>query len=400
MSLQDSTAATGSSAPRWEVADVFRLYGETYRLEHRLPDSHLRVMHDVEVCRTEELGGHEECCLACGYQGFAFNSCRNRHCPKCQSLAKAKWLEARSRELLPVPYFHSVFTLPHELNPIMSRNKRRLINLLFQAASRTLLEFGRNKLGGQLGFTMVLHTWDQTLGAHYHVHCLIAAGALSPERDRWTRVDPRFLFPVKALSKVFRAKFLDGLRKTHEQDELSLDGLDRPAQFHRILEQLSKKPWIVYCKSPGGPQQVLDYLGRYTQRVAISNHRIIGIDRGKVTFTYRNRRCGNRAEVMTLQAREFIRRFLLHVLPKGCMRIRHYGFVASRCKRDALPACRRLLGQQPEPLPSPEKSTAEWIVQITGRDITRCPKGGSIDFLRKPLQPSSGRNPPVQLDSS
>ena len=272
-----SPHAPGAPRPRWEVADVFRKYGEAYRHAQRLPLSHLEVMHAIEVCRTESLGGHVERCDACGFERHAYNSCRNRHCPKCQALAKAAWLEARKADLLDVGYFHVVFTLPHALNPIALRNKKTVYDLLFRAAADTLQTFAaapRNGLGGKIGFTAVLHTWDQQLRDHVHLHCLVPAGALAPDRSRWIHARNGFLFPVKALSKVFRGKFIASLRQAHRGARLRFPGktasLAAPAAFGQLLNARWKKPWVVYAKPPfGGPETVLDYLGRYTHRVAI-----------------------------------------------------------------------------------------------------------------------------------
>ena len=279
--------------PRWEVADVMRLHGEAYCRAHPPPLSHLKIMRAISVCRTPALGGHLGRCGSCGFERNAYNSCRNRHCPKCQALVKARWLEARTAELLPVGYFHVVFTLPHELNPIILCNKAVVLKILFNAVSRTLLQFGRdprNGLGGKLGFLAVLHTWDQKLSDHFHLHCLIPAGALSPDGPPWLHAPKNFLFPVKARSRVFRGKFVDLLKKAFAQRRLIFPGrtesLGTPEGFDILLAQLYGKNWIVYCKAPfGGPQKVFDYLGRYTHRVAISNHRIKAIKDGTVTVS-------------------------------------------------------------------------------------------------------------------
>ena len=366
---------------QWEVADIFREYGEAYRLKHGLPLSHLKIMHDIEVCRTAYLGGHIEQCDSCGFERNAYNSCRNRHCPKCQTLTKARWLEARRAELLPVTYFHNVFTLPHELNPIILYNKRVIFDIFFKAVSETLLQFGKNPengLGGKIGFTAVLHTWDQTLLDHFHLHCVIAGGALDFDHSRWIEGREDFLFPVEALSKVFRGKFMHHLQKAFDKGELCFEGkpehLGTPRGFSQLRDQLYAKAWVVYSKKPfGGPEQVLDYLGRYTHRVAISNHRIINVEMGKVSFTYRDRKDDGQIKTMTLDADEFIRRFLLHVLPDDFMRIRHFGFLANRWKKRNLSRCRKLLGLSPQ-IPKPDKKTSrELMLEFTGIDVTRCP---------------------------
>src|SRR4029453_15155128 len=311
-----------------ELADIFRAYGESYRRDHPLPVSHLKVMQAVERCRTAALGGHLEQCDSCGYERPAYNSCRNRHCPKCQSLAQVRWLNKQKSELLPVGYFHLVFTLPHELNALILTNKKILLSDLFKAVGETLVDFGRTRLGGQIGLITVLHTWDQTLLDHFHLHCLVPAGALSFDRNRWVSARKDFLFPFKALSLVFRAKFLDSLKKSFDQNKLLLLGhiahLAEAQSFNVLLKGLRKKPWVVYAKKPfGSAAQVLDYLGRYTHRVALSNDRIVSSSNGEVTFAYRDRKNQDRRKLMTLDAQEFIRRFLLHVIPIGFMRVRH-----------------------------------------------------------------------------
>jgi hypothetical protein len=359
-----------------ELADIFRAYGESYRRHHPLPVSHLKVMQAVERCRTAALGGHLQQCDACGFKRPAYNSCRNRHCPKCQSLAKVKWLDKQKSELLPTGYFHLVFTLPHELNPLILVNKKPLINILFQSVSQTLAQFAQSRLGGTLGITVVLHTWDQTLLDHFHLHCLVPAGALSFDRNRWVSARQDFLFPVKALSLVFRAKFLDSLKKSFDQNRLLFTGqiasLADGEAFDGLLKRLRKKPWVVYAKKPfGSPGHVLDYLGRYTHRVALSNNRICSVHNGEVTFAYRDRKNQDRRKLMKLGAEEFIRRFLLHVIPKGFMRVRHYGFLANHSK-DCLSKCRQLMGLSP-PTQPPQRSTEELMLALTGIDIHRCP---------------------------
>ncbi len=318
-------------------------------------------------------------CDTCGFEHPAYNSCRNRHCPKCQSLAKARWLLKQNSELLPVGYFHLVFTLPHDLNPLILANKRVLLTFLFKAVSETLLDFGRTHLRGQLGFITVLHTWDQTLNDHFHLHCLIPAGALSFDQSRWVSVRKNFLFSVKALSQVFRGKFLDLLRRAYDQGTLNFRGsstaLARSEQWTQQIKALRNKNWVVYAKKPfSSPEKVLDYLGRYTHRVALSNDRILSVQNGQVTFSFRDRRDKDRLKSMTLDALEFIRRFLLHVLPEGFMRIRHFGFLANRTKKQALSRCRELLGLNPALPEIPNKSTQDLMRELTGADLSRCPR--------------------------
>jgi predicted Zn-ribbon and HTH transcriptional regulator len=359
--------AAGQNKGRPELADIFRHYGERYRKTHCLPAAHRKVMRAVEVCRTAELGGHLKQCDTCGFEHPSYNSCRNRHCPKCQSLAKAQWLQEQSAELLPVGYFHLVFTLPHLLNGVILAHKKILLSLLFKAVSETLLEFGRTRFGGTVGIIAVLHTWDQTLNDHFHLHCLIPSGALSLDQSRWIAARPNFLFPVKALSVVFRGKFLDLLTQAREKGRI-----ETPSER---LKALRKKNWIVYAKKPfGSPRTVLDYLGRYTHRVALSNERILSVQNGQVTFTYRDRKDKDRLKSMTLDAQEFIHRFLLHVLPDGFMRIRHFGFLANRAKKHALPQCRKLLGLSSALPKLAKKSAQDLLLELTGIDLSRCPR--------------------------
>src|SRR2546425_8372571 len=356
--------AAGEARP--ELADIFRSHGESYRRTHFLPASQRKVMRAVSVCRTQELGGHLKQCDTCGFEHPSYNSCRNRHCPKCQSLAKAKWLEKQTSELLPVGYFHLVFTLPHEFNRLILANKKIGLSLLFKAVSETLLEFGQTRLKGTLGIIAVLHTWDQTLKDHFHLHCLIPAGALSFDHGRWIAARKNFLFPVTALSLVFRGKFLDLLKQAFDQGKIP------PA--NEKIKELRKKNWVVYAKKPfGSSQTVLDYLGRYTHRVALSNDRIVKVQNGQVTLSYRDRKDGDRKKTLTLDAQEFIRRFLLHVLPDGFIRIRHFGFLAIRSKKQSLSQCRKLLGANPASLQSPSESAKDLLLRITGIDLSRCP---------------------------
>lgn len=382
-----SVAAPGGAAangehPAIELADIFRQHGQNYRRSHRLRATQAKAMRAIEACRTPALGGHRQWCPSCGFERYHYHSCRNRHCPKCQSLAKAAWLEARRAELLPVSYFQNVFTLPHELNPLIlysESNQRQLLNLLFRAVAETLLDFGRNNLGGKLGFTIVLHTWDQLLKAHFHVHCLIPAGALARDGSRWISSGDKFLFYVPALSQVFRGKYLDGLEQLIEQQKLDLppqlQHLQTATDLDACLRRFcGKKAWVVYSKPPfSGPHKLLDYLARYVHRVAISNHRLISMDDRQVRFRYRDRRDGDRQKVASLPSEEFVRRFLQHVLPDGFMRIRHFGFLASRSKKQALLLCREHL-EVDEPAPPEPKTAAQWLLELTGEDVTRCPR--------------------------
>ncbi len=390
-SVTTQTAGTIESARlSCEVADIFCKYGEQYRSSNPLPLSHLKVMHAIKVCRTAYLGGHVERCDRCGFEKIAYNSCRNRHCPKCQALAKAEWLEKRRAELLPLDYFHLVFTLPHELNALVLCNKRVIFDLLFKVVSQTLEEFAadpKHGLGGRIGFTAILHTWDQKLLDHFHLHCLVAGGALSFDGERFIRAKNNYLFPVRALSKVFRGKFVDSLKNIFARGELIFPGkiacLGSPKGFSDLISQLWQKDWVVYSKAPfNGPEKVLDYLGRYTHRVAIANHRIVKVEDGLVSFRYRDRADGDKCKQMTITAEEFIRRFLLHVLPDSFMRIRHYGYLANRCKKRDLSRCRELLGLRPEPPEVPPETTQQRMLHLTGLDISECP-GCRQGYMRR-----------------
>jgi Putative transposase/Transposase zinc-binding domain len=384
--------AAGEKRGRPELADIFRSHGESYRRAHCLPPSHLKVMRAVEVCRTQVLGGHLKKCDTCGFEHPTYNSCRNRHCPKCQSLAKVKWLQKQTAELLPVGYFHLVFTLPHELNRLILANKKILLALLFKAVSETLLEFGHTRFKGTLGIIAVLHTWDQMIKDHFHLHCLIPAGVLSFDQSRWMAARKNFLFPVTALSIVFRGKFLDLLKEASEQGKLKSLAQTASAESVKI-KRLRKKNWVVYAKKPlGSPQTVLDYLGRYTHRVALSNDRILKVENGEVLLSYRDRKDGDRKKTLPLEAEEFIRRFLLHVLPQRFMRIRHFGFLANRSKKQALTQCRKLLGLGPILPQSPNQSVKDLLLKITGIDLSRCPccHNGTMIVIGElpPLPPS------------
>jgi hypothetical protein len=309
------------------------------------------VLDAIVRCRTAALGGHLDKCVRCGHQAISFNSCRNRHCPKCQGNARAKWLAARSAELLPVPYFHLVFTLPHELSAIVLQNKRLLYDLLYRTSAATMLELARDPkhLGADIGFLGVLHTWGQNLEHHPHVHYIVPAGGLALDGSRWIDSSCRFFLPVHALSRVFRGKFSEQLRELFQQEKLqfhgSLEQLATPGAFGNFLRQLFRQDWVVYAKPPfGGAEHVLNYLARYTHRVAISNHRLVAFENDRVSFRWRDYAHGGKKKVMTVSADEFLRRFLLHVLPGGLVRIRHFGLFANRRRSAALDRCRALLG--------------------------------------------------------
>ena len=367
------------AARRVDLADIVRAHGPDYRRTHRLARAQHRALHAIAICRTAALGGHRAVCTACGTERITYNSCRNRHCPQCQRVATERWLTARRREVLPIPYFHVVFTLPHALNPLAQSHPRLIYRLLFHSAASTLLRFGRDPrhLGGDVGVTAVLHTWGQNLSQHVHVHCVVTGGALAPDGTRWMPARPTFLFPVRALAKVFRGRYLAGLQRAFDRGDLHLtDGLASlaaPAAFAAWLAELRQSAWVVYCKPPfAGPDHVLAYLGRYTHRVALSNDRLLGLADGRVRFRWRDYADGDRVKVMELEVDEFLRRFLLHVVPDGFVRIRHFGLLANRRRAAALAQCRVLLRQPPPPVELPE-TVRDLMLRVTGLDIERCP---------------------------
>lgn len=345
--------------PPFEVADVIRRAGRTFidRYRSSLTWGQVKVLRAIERCRTAALGGHRDRCLDCLHRSaISFHSCRNRHCPKCQTNAREKWLRARQDELLPVCYFHVVFSIPHELVPLMWQNKRALFHLLFESCAATMLEIGSDpkRLGVEVGFLSILHTWGQTLQPHPHLHCVVPGGGPSADHTRWIGSGPRFFLPVKVLSRVFRRKFTDGLRQAFHNHKLAFFGectpLAKEANFAAFLETISRKQWVVYAKPPfGGPDHVLQYLARYTHRVAISNHRLVAVDNNNVTFRWKDYAHQGKNRTMTLSHQEFLRRFLLHVLPKGFPRIRYFGWMANRRRRPSLLLCRSLIAQQSPP---------------------------------------------------
>lgn len=379
-----------------EVADIFRRYGKNYRQSNALSYVKIKVMRHIEACRTAQLGGHVEQCNRCGFQRNAYNSCRDRHCPKCQSLTKEQWLNDRKAELLPCGYFHLVFSLPHDLNPIILCNKRVTLQILFASVSEALQAFAKDpqwRLEGKLGFIAVLHTWSQTLMDHFHLHCLIPAGVLSFKKDRWIPARDSFLFRIDSLAKEFRKRYLQKLETAYLKDELIFPGntaqFASEKKFAQLIESLLNVPWIAYAKRPfGGPQQVLEYLGRYTHRVAISNNRITSISNGKVTFTYRDRQQDNEIRKMTLDADEFIRRFLLHVLPRGFLKIRYFGFLAHKNKKQAVKLLRKLIDPDANLPGKITETILEMMLRLTGNDITCCPKckKGTMITVKKLLK--------------
>jgi hypothetical protein len=385
-----------------EVADIFRSHGPKYREAHghEMPPRQLRAMRAIEVCRTAELGGHVEECDHCGALRISYNSCRNRHCPKCQCLDKERWLEARKKDLLPTQYFHLVFTLPEGLRPLALRNQNVLYSILFKAVSETLKELAADPkyLAAEVGFIAILHTWSQTLMDHPHLHCIVTGGGLSPDGKKWIPCKKDFFIPVKVLSRLFRGKFLAYLKEAREKAELAFPGniahLKEGQSFNAMLQDLYGQEWVVYCKPPfSSTETVMDYLGRYTHRVAISNDRLVRMQKDQITFRYRDRSKNDTIRLMTLDASEFIRRFLLHILPDGFMKIRHYGILSNRNRKKKLALCKKLLGV--DHLQEHEKEKESWqelLARITGQDPEICPccgKGKMV--LKEVLRPSTSR---------
>jgi hypothetical protein len=378
--------------PPFEVADIIRAHGNSFVDRNRswLTWFHLRVLFAIEHCRTAALGGHLDRCRQCGHEATSFNSCRLRHCPKCQTNARNQWLADRDKELLPLKYVHVVFTIPHELAWLALQNKKVIYDLLFRASAATLLEIAADPkhLGGEIGFLSVLHTWGQNLQVHPHIHCVIPAGGLSPDHQHWIHPRYDFFLPVKVLSKVFRGKFTEGLKSAFHAGELTFPGrmkiLAERKAFHAFLRRLFRKNWVVYAKPPfGGPEHVLHYLARYTHRVAISNHRIVNFADGKVTFRWKDYAHKNKQRLMTVTADEFLRRFLLHTLPRGFVRIRFCGFLANRRRGELLPVCKQLL----QVASSPQNSTVPDASESGAPGAWLCPHCGGAMVLIEKLTP-------------
>ena len=376
-----------------EVADVFRLYGKDYQSRTLLSYKKLKVMNHITVCRTAQLGGHIEQCDQCGFERIAYNSCRDRHCPKCQIMVKEKWLNDRKADLLPCNYFHLVFTVPHKLNLIILSNKKIMLNNLFTAVNQTLQAFAKDpqwKVQGQLGFICVLHTWSQKLTDHFHIHCLVSGGALSFDKKCWNPSKNSFLFRAQSLAKEFKKRYLGLFEKAYLNNDLFLPGetaiYKSQKEFKSFIKSLFMMKWITYAKRPfAGPEQVLEYLGRYTHRVAISNNRIKSIDNGQVCFEYKDRTDNNTTKTIMISAHEFIRRFLLHVLPHNFMKIRYFGFLSHRNKKQAVALIRKLIDPNaalPEKL---KESVLEMMLRLTGQDILCCPncKKGKMTIIKK-----------------
>jgi hypothetical protein len=397
--------------PKLEVADIFRRYGEAYREQHgaHMSIAQRRVMTAIEQCRTAALGGHLERCDECGHERNAFNSCRDRHCPKCQSLARAQWIENRLAELLDVPYFHVVFTLPEEIAAIALQNKRVVYNILFRTTAETLTTIAADPrhLGAEIGFFAVLHSWGQSLQFHPHLHCVAPGGGPSPDGQQWVSCKPGFFLPVRVLSRLFRRLFLEALQGSFDAGKLHFFGVleqlrERPA-FVRYLDRAKDSEWVVYAKRPfAGPQQVLDYVGRYTHRVAISNNRLLDMDNDQVRFQWKDYRHADKVKIMTLSAEEFIRRFLLHVLPNGLQRIRYYGFLASRRGKEKLSQCRHLLGMPPEETAPPalESDYRDRYEELTGCSLRQCPECRRGRMVLVAILPKSTCRCPAAIDSS
>ena len=390
--------------PALEVADLVRTFGPDFVRANILSSEQHAVLRDIERCRTAALGGHVDVCNGCGLKRIAYNSCRNRHCPKCQSLAGARWVKKRMERILPTHFFHVVFTLPKQLRPLAIMNPEVIYNLLFAAASESLLELGDNPkwLGARVGVTSVLHTWTRELLYHPHVHCVVTGGGLSPDGLRWVDAPQDFLFPVRVLGELFRGKFIDGMRQARKRGLLKFEGnaqrLGDPAVFDQLCNKLSQVRWVVYCKQPfGGPENVFSYLGRYTHRTGISNSRLISSDGERVTFRTRGE------DTVTVTGLEFLRRFLQHVLPKGYIKIRHHGLMAPGNVKTLLSTARRLLEARTPPVPTvpaPTPGPADFrdlLKELTGVDLRRCPACGG-EMVRHALPRERG--PPIAGDTS
>ena len=374
-----------------ELGDILRAHGEAYRARHRITPQQACVLRRLAECRTAALGGHVDACSDCGFTRISYNSCRDRHCPKCQASKRAAWLETRLERLLPIGYFHVVFTLPALLSPLVLHNPSLLYNLLFRAASATLLTLAADpqRLGAQVGITAILHTWGQNLLFHPHLHCVVTGGGLSLDGQHWVAGQRQYFLPVKVLGKLFRGKFLAGLKAAYQAGQLTLTGsvadLGDPRAFQQLLDTLYSRNWIVYAKRPfGGAEQVFRYLGRYSHRVAIANPRLVSMEDNRVAFQWKDYADHQQTKIMTVSAEEFLRRFLLHVLPKGFVRIRHFGLLASVNVATKLQRCHQLLGQEAPPVPQPPKSWIDRVLEWTGQDPRRCPHCQGI-LERRPL---------------
>ncbi len=366
-----------------EIADIFREHGQQYLWNNSASPAQVGVMNQIMTCRTAAQGGHMDFCDSCGHSQNSYNSCRNRHCPKCQTMAKERWLNDRKAELLPVAYFHLVFTLPHDLNPLILCNMKVLLDLLFFSVNQVIKTFAADpqwRLAGNPGFIGVLHTWTQTMMDHFHLHCLVPGGVLSDDKDQWTSSKSNFLFRTESLMLAFKNIYIKGLKELKKEGKLQFPGntakYEDDIEFDRLIKKIAKKKWSGYAKAPfSGPEKVLEYLSRYTHRVTISNYRIKSMQDGKVTFTWKDRADENKTKLMTLDVEEFIRRFLLHVLPKGFRKIRYFGFLSPRYKSENIKIIRKLMNDDPEKYAVPEdESLEEMMLRLTGINIRQCPK--------------------------
>jgi len=379
------------SRPEHDIADIFRHAGQRFLATFGASHEQIKVMNKIITCRTAALGGHIDDCPDCGYQKNAYNSCRNRHCPKCQTMTKEKWLDNRISELLPATYYHLVFTLPHDLNPVILCNMKPLLDLLFFSVNQTIKLFAADpqwRLQGKPGFIAVLHTWNQTILDHFHLHCLVPGGVLSEDNTQWTPSKKNYLFRTSSLVNVFKGIYINGLEQLYNDRDLKFPGNaakhGTPSGFNRLIKTIQKKKWSGYAKAPcSGPEKVLEYLGRYTHRVAISNYRIKSFENGKVVFTWKDRAQNDAVKEMTLGAVEFIRRFLLHVLPRGFKKIRHFGFLSPRYKTRNIKLIRKMTGDKfKEPRHPENESVEEMMHRLTGIDIKACPKCGKGRLTR------------------
>ncbi len=382
---------TKSSKTKYDIADIFKHSGKHFLKTHSASHGQVKVLNQIVACRTKALGGHIDFCTNCDHQQNSYNSCRNRHCPKCQTMTKEKWLVNRQSELLPATYFHLVFTLPHDLNPIILCNMRSLLNLLFSSVNQMMKIFTTDpqwRLQGQAGFIGVLHTWSQTILDHFHLHCLVPGGVLSNNRETWTPSKKNYLFRTQSMVKAFKTIYIKGLLELYEAGELKFPGDTAKhrtlAEFNRLIKAIKRKKWSGFAKSPcSGPEKVLEYLGRYTHKVAISNYRIKSFENEKVIFTWKDRAQNNTIKEMTLDATEFIRRFMLHVLPRGFKKIRHFGFLSPRYKKNNIKTIRDLVqdnGQ--EYTHSVDEPLEDMMHRLTGINIKACPKCGKGRLAR------------------
>ena len=394
------------TGPTPELADIFRQHGAAYRQTHALPLHQLRLMQAIQNCRTAALGGAVEWCDHCQNTRIVYRSCRDRHCPKCQGLASAHWLQQRTAELLPVPYFHVVFTVPEQIAEIAFYNQEVVYHLLFRTVAATLLTIARDPkhLGAEIGFFAVLHTWGQNLHLHPHLHCVAPAGGLSPD-GQWQACRPGFFLPVRVLSRLFRRLFLEALEKAHAAGQLqffsALEPLRVAAAFAAYLAPLRQVKWVVYAKPPfGGPQQVLEYLGRYTHRVAISNERLVALQDGQVSFRWKDYRQPEKPKMMTVSAAEFIRRFLLHALPPGFRRIRYYGLMANCHRADKLKLCRQLLAAPLTDLLPRPTDYRDYYAALTGKNLRLCPQCGIGTMVRIQILAPGQAPLAIRMDTS